>query len=136
MATVRNRKEQECQDVEGSWDSQKGPQAGGRSNQAEEAVHAKALWLEVTGRTAGRLMESLGHSTAPGWMETVKTASSLAPLKPPDWRGHLQRPRRERDAQRAPPGPAPPGAFTAQVHTSEQVSLQMSPAPALRTSQG
>ena len=68
MATVRNRKEQECQDVEGSWDSQKGPQAGGRSNQAEEAVHAKALWLEVTGRTAGRLMESLGHSTAPGWM--------------------------------------------------------------------
>ena len=65
MATVRNRKEQQCQDVEGSWDSQKGPQAGGRSNQAEETVHAKALWLEVTGRTAGSSDGESGaqHST-------------------------------------------------------------------------
>ena len=66
-ATVRNRKEQQCQDVEGSGDSQRGPQAGGGSNQVEETVHAKVLWLEVTGRTAGRLMESLGRSPGPGW---------------------------------------------------------------------
>ena len=68
------------------------------------------------------------------FFKKLETASSLGPLKPPDWRGHVQRPRRDRDAQRAPLGPAPPGAFIAQVHTSEQVSLQI--APALRTSQG
>ena len=74
------------------------------------------------------------HKTKDKFFLRNKTTSSLAPLKPPDWRGHVQRPHREKDAQRAPPGPAPSGAFTAQVHTSKQVSLQI--APALRTSRG